>query len=189
MDFYEALGVRRGAGATDIRRAYQRLARRLHPAVNPGDPAAAERYREVTVAFEILSDPRRRAAYDRGELPQVAAATVVTGGFEGFDFSASVRVEKVELREILDGVLRPAEAPAGPVPGEHLEQSTRLTFDEAFHGTRRRVHLVRQDHCPACGGSGEVAPIDPSRCPDCSGQGQVRASRGHMIFARRCPTC
>lgn len=118
MDLYDALGVRRGAGAADIRRAYHRIARQSHPAVNPGDSAAAERYREATCAFEILSDPKQRAAYDRGELPRTATATTVaTGGFEGFDFSASVRIEKVELREILDGVLRPAEAPAGPVPG------------------------------------------------------------------------
>lgn len=189
LDFYEALGVRRGAGAADIRRAYQRLARRLHPAVNPGDPASAERYREVTVAFEILSDPKQRAAYDKGDLPRVAVATALaTGGFEGFDFSASVRVEKVELREILDEVLRPAEAPAGPVPGETLEQSTRLAFDEALKGTRRQVHLLRQEHCPDCGGSGE-AVLAPTQCPDCVGQGHVRASRGHMIFARRCPAC
>ena len=118
----------------------------------------------------------------------MATLAGATGGFEGFDFSASVRVEKVGLREILDGVLRPVEVPAGPEPGENLEQSTRLTFDEAFHGARRRVHLVRQDNCPTCCGSGETA-TEPSRCSDCAGQGQVRASRGHMIFARRCPTC
>jgi molecular chaperone DnaJ len=188
VDFYDLLGVRRGAGPSEIRRAYQRLARRLHPAVNPGDPAAADTYREATVAFEILSDPHRRAAYDSGNLPRIATSTLVKGGFEGFDFSASVRVEKVGMRQIVDDVLRPAESPNAPTPGEHLTQSTLLTFDEALRGGRRRIHLVRQDHCPACDGTGELA-MEPAKCPDCGGHGQVRASRGHMIFARRCGRC
>src|SRR5512142_331496 len=98
MEPYEALGVRRGAKPAEIRRAWQRLSRALHPALNPGDPEAAQRYRAAATAFEVLSDPQRRAAYDRGELPAVAVAEVPQGGFEGFDFSAQVTVATVGFR-------------------------------------------------------------------------------------------
>src|SRR5512136_1659588 len=100
MDLYERLGVKHGAGASDLRRAWQRLSRALHPALNPGDPLAAERYKETAQAFEVLSDPKRRAAYDRGEAPAVAVEPAAEGGFEGFDFSARVQVEAVGFRDI-----------------------------------------------------------------------------------------
>jgi len=188
MDFYEVLGVRRGAGAAEVRRAWQRLSRALHPALNPGDPEAAERYREVVGAFAVLSDPQRRAAYDRGELPPTPVAPAPEGGFEGFDFSARVRVETVGFREIFDAPAGAAASPSGAHRGEDLEQTTRLSFAESMSGASRRVHLVRFEPCPACQGAGEVS-FDPQPCPRCQGRGTVRGSRGHMIFSRRCTDC
>lgn len=189
MDLYEVLGVRRNATAAEVRRAYQKRARQLHPDLNPGDPVAAERFRVVSRAFEILSDAQKRAAYDRGETHAVPTPSAPEGGFEGFDFSAEARPEGVGFREIFDAALRPT--PAGdslPQKGEDLEQTTRISFEEAMTGTRRRVHLVRQDECPICKGEGEVA-FGPVPCPRCHGSGQVRGSRGHMIFSRRCTEC
>jgi molecular chaperone DnaJ len=187
MDAYEALGVRRTARPAEIRRAWQRLSRALHPALNPGDPAAAERYLEAERAFAILSDPEKRSAYDRGERPVVAVASAPSGGFEGFDFSARVRVETVGFREIFDADAIPAGTPEAS-HGEDLEQSTRLTFDESMKGTTRRLHLVRFETCHSCGGAGDV-PFGPVSCPRCGGAGVVRGSRGHMIFSRRCTEC
>jgi len=184
MDLYERLAVKRNAGAAEIRRAWQRLSRALHPALNPGDPLAAERYREAAQAFEVLSDPKRRAAYDRGELPPVHVEPVAQGGFEGFDFSARVHVETVGFREIF----RPARAAAPAQRGEDLEQATRVTFEESMAGTTRRVHLVRFESCEACGGRGDVA-TGSAPCPRCHGTGTVRGSRGHMIFSRPCGAC
>lgn len=190
MDLYNVLGVRRNASPAEIRRAYQKLARLLHPDLNPGDPVAAERFREVSLAFEILSDPQRRSEYDRGEPVPASGPSVPEVGFEGFDFSAEVRAGGVGFHEIFGGVLRqgrPGTEP-GAVTGESLEQSTRIAFEESFTGTKRRVRIVRQDQCPICRGVGEVA-FGPVPCPRCHGTGQVRASRGHMIFSRRCSDC
>src|SRR5512134_3375059 len=186
MDAYEALGVKRTASPAEIRRAWQRLSRALHPALNPGDPLAADRYREAAAAFAILSDPQKRAAYDRGELP-AAVAPAPDGGFEGFDFSARVSVETVGFREIFDAVLDPASPPQAP-RGEDLEQTTRVSFAESMQGASRRVHLVRFEPCRHCEGRGDVA-FGPAVCPRCRGAGTVRGSRGHMIFSRRCAEC
>jgi molecular chaperone DnaJ len=185
MDLYERLGVRRNAGAAEIRRAWQRLSRALHPALNPGDPLAAERYREAAEAHEVLSDARRRAAYDRGEMPPVHVEPAAQGGFEGFDFSARVHVETVGFRDIF----HPAGDAEAPLQrGEDLEQATRVTFGESMTGTARRVHLVRFEACATCGGRGDVA-TGPAACPRCRGAGTVRGSRGHMIFSRSCAAC
>ena len=184
MDLYERLGVRRAAGGAEIRRAWQRLSRALHPAVNPGDPVAAERYREAARAFEILGDAQRRAAYDRGELPADPVAARAEGGFEGFDFEARVRVEAVGFREIFEHALPEADAPVG----EDVEQATRVSFEESMRGAARRVHLVRFEACAGCAGTGAVS-FAPVPCPRCGGTGSVRGSRGHMIFSRPCREC
>jgi len=187
MDLYEVLGVRRTATAAELRRAWQRKSRALHPALNPGDPVAAERYAKVARAWEVLSDARRRAAYDRGEIQATPVEPAPEGGFEGFDFSAGVRIERVSFREMFDGALRPPPPREAP-RGEDLEQATRVTFQESMAGASRRLHLVRHERCPACHGAGDVA-FGPVPCPRCVGEGQVRGSRGHMIFSRRCASC
>jgi molecular chaperone DnaJ len=188
MDLYELLGVRGGATAAELRRAYQRLARQLHPAVNPADPVSAERFRAVTEAYAVLSDPERRARYDRGE-PLVAAPTREPQvGFEGFDFSIESRRIGVGFREIFDSVLPGAAKALESSPGESLEQATRVSFEESLAGTRRRIHLVRMDACPICRGSGETS-LSPVACSRCQGSGQLRARRGHMVFSRSCSDC
>jgi molecular chaperone DnaJ len=186
MDYYDLLGIRRSATVSEVRRAYQKLARRLHPDLNPGDPVAAERFRAVSQAFEVLSDSQRRGQYDRGEsTPAPPRAAEV--GFEGFDFSAEVRVGAVDFREIVEGVLRPVRAAQGS-RGEDLEEVAAVSFDESFQGTARRLQLIRYDQCPACGGGGELA-LNPRPCGACEATGQVRTRRGRMIFTRGCEEC
>jgi len=189
MDLYQLLGVRRTASAAELRRAFQKHARRLHPALNPGDPIARQRFEEMSRAFEVLSDPQRRASYDRGEVRPAPRPAVPDVGFAGFDFSAEVQAGGVGFHQIFEGVLAAGVAvPGAPARGEDLEQSARISFDEAFHGAVRRLHLVRLAACPSCAGSGDV-PMAPQPCEGCAGAGQVRARRGRMIFTRPCREC
>jgi len=190
MDLYVVLGVAHGASAAEIRRAYQKLARLLHPDLNPGDLLAAERFQAVARAYEVLKDARRRAAYDRGEIETPPATKAPAVGFEGFDFSADETRPGVGFREIFDDVLSARVSPEErrPTPGEDLEHVARISFDESLSGAKRRIQLTRLDRCPICRGSGETS-LDPIPCPRCRGSGQIRASRGHMVFSRGCPTC
>jgi molecular chaperone DnaJ len=184
MDLYETLGVRRNASAADIRRAYQKHARRLHPDLNPGDPEAADRFRAISHAFEVLSDANRRARYDRGEAP-AAPAPMAPVGFAGFDFSVEATAERAGFHEIFERVLQPT---AGPTAGEDLQQTTRVSFEECLTGTHRRVHVMRFETCTVCEGHGVIA-LRPRPCPTCEGRGQVRSSRGRMVFTRPCRDC
>jgi molecular chaperone DnaJ len=190
MDFYIVLGVERGAPAGEIKRAYKRLARRLHPDINPGDREAAARFRQVLDAYETLMDPDRRRRYDAGQLGQ-AAEDGRSFGFAGFDFSNRVHAERTTtfgdlFEEVLSKRARPADA-----AGEHgadIHARTTLTFEEAWRGVQRAVTVTRQDTCRACSGSG-FQRVAETRCVSCEGAGVVRSVRGHMVFAKTCPTC
>ncbi len=186
MNLYELLGIAREASEAEVRRAYQKRARALHPHLNPGDPEAAERWGAVAAAFRVLSDAKQRAAYDRGERTETARPAR-EGAFEGFDFSPEVRVERVGFREIFDGALESRKV-EGATPGEDVRECARLEFTECFEGALRRLRVERHETCPACAGTGEVATT-PVACGKCSGTGQVRGRRGHMIFSRPCGTC
>ncbi len=192
MNLYDLLGVPRKATAAQIRRAFQKRARCFHPDLNPGDPVAAARFREISEAFEVLSDAQRRGDYDRGAPGVRAVAPAVPAvpeiQFQGFDFTLETR-GRASFRELWGEVLEQRkQADAEARPGEDLEEKARLTFAEAYHGTERRFQIVRQGACPDCHGTGDL-PRQPVTCAACRGTGQVRASRGHMVFLRRCDEC
>jgi molecular chaperone DnaJ len=190
MDFYIVLGVDRSAGAGDIKRAYKRLARRLHPDINPGDREAAARFRQVLDAYETLMDPDRRRRYDSGQLSGGDDESAETFGFAGFDFSNRVYAERTTtfgelFEEVLAKRARPAE---GAEHGADIHARTQLTFEEAWHGVQRTVTVTRHDTCRACAGSG-FQRVAETRCVSCEGTGAVRSVRGHMVFAKTCPMC
>ncbi len=190
MDLYTRLGVTRAASAADIERAYRRLARRYHPGVNPGDRAAAERYRELQDAYAILADAERRREYDRGVAPAPPAGVTATVAFEGFDFS---RVAEgpvaATFAELFADVFRDAAREATtPSRGLDLEHTARVSFLDAARGVDIRLSVTRQERCPPCAGQGRVMRA-AAVCPACRGAGARRWARGHMVFTQPCETC
>ena len=183
-DLYQVLGVDRDATDDDIRRAYRRLARELHPDVN-GDPGAEERFKEVAGAYEILSDPDKRARYD---------AFGSTGGPAGAPFT--------DIQDIFDlffgqggfGVsTRRRSGRSRTQHGEDLGVRLRLSFPEAVFGTRKEIEIERLVECDRCMGNGAEPGTAPIACRTCSGTGQVQAVRrsvfGTVMTAATCSTC
>jgi molecular chaperone DnaJ len=186
-DHYEVLGVSRDASTEEVKKAYRRLARELHPDTNP-DPTAEERFKEVALAYEVLSDPEKRRRYDTfGDAGTQAGSDV---------FGAS------GLGDIFDaffggGGSSPfggrTRGPTGPPRGVDMEVAVDLEFEEAVFGAQRSITLRLPATCTACDGSGAAAGTAPSTCPDCGGAGQVRRVRqsilGQMVTAGPCPRC
>jgi molecular chaperone DnaJ len=191
MDLYILLGVEREATLEDIKRAYKRLARRVHPDINPGDRMAAQQFRQIAEAYETLSDPDRRQRYDTvgraNESPEP-----ITFGFEGFDFSVSVGGQSAStFGDLFADVLQQRFESGGsgaPERGADLHHAISLTFEEAMHGGQREMTVTRQEHCRVCHGLGHL-PAAESRCLHCQGTGIVKSARGHMVFSKPCARC
>jgi len=187
MNLYMVLGVTREASDDEIKRAYKRLARRFHPNVNPGDPEAARVYRDVVAAFETLSQPDRRRAYDRGGPGEGRAMGTVA--FEGFDFTQrSDGPHASTFGDLFGEVIRSRVVRTQPERGADLHERLALTFEQSMRGASASVRLARLEPCGPCGGRGLVAGPDV-RCQACGGAGHLRAVRGHMVFAQTCATC
>jgi molecular chaperone DnaJ len=189
-DFYELLGVRRDASVEEIKRAYRQRARELHPDANPDDPAAEERFKAITRAYDVLSDPDQRAAYDRwGEEGITAAGRGpgdVFGGAGG-------------LGDLFDAFFggnpfgASAPGPVGPPRGQDLEATAELTFEQAVFGATVPVTVRTAVRCETCQGSGAMPGTQPVKCAECNGAGQVRRVRqsilGQMVTSTSCPRC
>ncbi|MBO0886544.1 MAG: molecular chaperone DnaJ [Acidimicrobiales bacterium] len=189
-DFYQVLGVDRSASDDEIRRAYRRLARELHPDANGGDPASEERFKRVTVAYETLRDPERRRRYDMfgpdGERG---------GGFDPSDLFGGAGLG--DLFETFFGQSpfggRARRGRSGPERGADAEVALQLSFEEAVFGAEREVSLPVPVTCTACDGSGARVGTTASTCPTCRGAGEVRQVRqsilGNMVTTGPCPRC
>ena len=188
MDLYDLLGLARSATLIEIKRSYKRLARRYHPDINPGDRAAEARFKEITSAYETLSDPERRLRYDAGALSSVSST--VSFEFEGFDFSgAASHRDATTFGDLFAEVFtQRQEAAAEPQHGSDLHAAVTLSFEEAMRGAQRQITLTRRDTCHSCGGSG-VLNIAEARCQRCQGTGMIRSRRGSMVFSKSCDAC
>ena len=189
MDLYELLGIARGATLIEIKRSYKRLARKYHPDINPGDNAAEARFKEITRAYETLSDPERRLRYDAGALSGASAS--VSFEFEGFDFSGGTGpIDATTFGDLFAEVFsqRQEAHPAQAARGADLHAPVSLTFDEAMRGTRRQLTLTRRDSCQTCRGVGFLK-IAEARCQRCQGSGLIRSRRGSMVFSKSCEAC
>jgi molecular chaperone DnaJ len=183
-DLYEILGVGRDATDEDIKKAYRRLAREYHPDVNP-DPAAEERFKEVSAAYEILSDPQKRQQYD---------VYGSGGGGMEFPFGDVADIFEAFFGAGTFGTRRGGTARRSRVQhGEDVFATVELAFREAVFGVRRDVAVARLEPCERCDGSGAEPGTSPQRCRTCNGTGQVQDVRrsifGTVMTAHPCGTC
>lgn len=190
-DLYELLGVRPGASDDEIKRAYRKKARELHPDANGGDPEAEAKFKEVSFAYEVLRDPERRARYDRYGAASFSPGGRPGGGM-GFDFDGGLG----DLFEAFFGTMAGAAGHArrrGPQPGADAEVTLRLTFPEAAFGTRKDLAVRIPVTCPTCHGTGAEPGTEAVTCPDCGGTGEIRRIRqsllGQVVTSVACARC
>ena len=192
-DYYEVLGVDKGADDAAIKKAYRQQAKKNHPDVNPGDKEAEERFKEINEAYQVLSDPQKRAQYDQfgHDGPQAGFGqggygdfSGFGGGFGGFDDIFST---------IFGGAAGGAARNNGPVPGDDLRYDLTLSFEEAALGCEKEINLVRDEECPECHGSGAKPGSKVETCSTCNGTGQERVVSntpfGRIQNVRTCSRC
>ncbi len=198
-DYYQILGVPKGASDKDIRKAYRRLARKYHPDVNPNDKAGEEKFKEINEAYETLSDPEKRKQYDLfGQRPP-GYRQPEPGAGGGFDFDSFSNLGFQPgagggFGDVFSDLFgrgarfgtRYAEAPRR---GEDLYYTVDLDFLDAIRGLTTQINLQRHVPCPVCKGTGEAPGSSSAVCPDCKGTGQKQVSRGVLTVAQICPTC
>ncbi|MBM3456968.1 MAG: molecular chaperone DnaJ [Armatimonadetes bacterium] len=193
QDYYQVLGVSRGASEKEIKAAYRRLARKYHPDVNPGDKAAEERFKEVSGAYEVLSDPEKRQQYDAfGSGWDGVAGQGPTGGANvgGFTFRVGDRGATPDLGDLLGGLGGLFGKRSGGIPtGEDLQYELEITLEEAFHGAERRLTITSPDLCPTCHGSGGEPGSRRETCPQCKGSGRGLHIRGFGLGGDPCERC
>jgi molecular chaperone DnaJ len=189
MDFYIILGLQRNASLGEIKRAYKRLARKYHPDINPGDRTAVSHFRQISEAYETLSDPDRRRHYDTAGQP-AAAQGAATFGFEGFDFSMSASGSAAStFGDLFEDFLHQRGAPErAAARGTDLHQTLTVSFSEAIRGGQYNLTVTRQEHCRSCKGIGRLR-VAERRCAHCHGTGSVKSARGHMVFSKPCAQC
>lgn len=176
-DYYKVLGVSRNASDEEIKKVYRKLARKFHPDLNPGNKEAESRFKELSAAYDVLSDPDKRRNYDQFGDPAGPGQMPSPGGpgfaFEGFE-------------DFFSGFGAPRRS--GPEKGEDLQHTLRVSFRDAFQGTKVSLAVRRTDTCRSCQGSGE-GPGAKSTCPACQGKGHLERGIGFFKSRQPCPSC
>jgi molecular chaperone DnaJ len=201
-DYYAALGVPKNASADEIKKAYRKLAREFHPDVNKGDAEAEERFKEISEAYDVLADDKRRREYDEVRSASAAGFRMPPGGGANgnttFDFSnlfgagapgGGFGTEGTDLGDLFGGLFGGTGRRRGPRRGDDLETSTTIGFAEAVEGTTISLTMSVEGPCTACAGTGARPGTKISTCGTCQGSGQFARNAGGFSIPERCPTC
>jgi molecular chaperone DnaJ len=185
-DYYEVLGVSRSASADEIKRAFRKLAAKYHPDANPGDKDAEERFKEINEAYQVLSDPEKRARYD-----QFGAAGAEAGfGGPGADFGFATFGGFGDIFDMFFGGQGQSSRRAGPERGADLRYDLTVTLEDVANGAEKDVKVVREETCARCHGNQAEPGTRIETCPDCRGRGEIeRIQESFLGRIRRIETC
>jgi molecular chaperone DnaJ len=184
QDYYELLGVERGASGEDLKKAYRKLAMQYHPDRNPNDKAAEQKFKSISEAYDVLKDEQKRAAYDR-----FGHAAFEQGAGRGpGDFGFGTGFADI-FDEMFGDLMGRRGAGGGNNRGADLRYNLEITLEEAFKGKQTNVRATTQVPCEGCNGSGAASGARPTNCPTCMGSGRVRAQQGFFTVERTCPSC
>ncbi len=194
-DYYEVLGIDKNADDAAIKKAYRALAKKYHPDMNPGDKNAEVMFKEASEAYAVLSDPEKRRQYDQFGHAAFDGGAGGAGGFGGFDFSGAdfsdIFGDMFGFGDIFGG--RRGGRNNGPMKGEDIRTSMRITFEEAVAGCKKEIELNVKEECKSCKGTGAKAGTSPETCSKCGGKGQVVFTQQSMFGTIRnvqaCPDC
>ena len=185
-DFYEILDCTKNSSEAELKKAYRKKAKELHPDRNPGSPSAEENFKQVNEAYDVLKDPNKKAAYDR--YGHAAFEGNMGGGGQGDFSSAFSDVFEDLFGDFMGGGSRQGNTNRAN-RGADLRYNMRINLDEAFLGKKTTINIPSSISCETCSGSGADGGAKPSPCPTCSGIGKVRAQQGFFTVERTCPTC
>ncbi len=193
-DYYEVLGVDRGADEATIKKAYRQLAKKYHPDMNPGDKEAEKKFKEASEAYAVLSDAEKRRQYDQFGHAAFEQGGGGAGGFGGFDFNGGDMGDIFgDIFGDLFGGGRSRRANNGPMKGANVRTAVRITFEEAVFGCEKQLDLNLKDECTTCHGTGAKPGTSPETCPKCGGKGQIVYTQqslfGTVRNVQTCPDC
>src|SRR5450432_1811870 len=191
-DYYTTLGVNRDASEEDIKKSYRKLAMKHHPDRNPDNKQSEDQFKEAKEAYEVLSDARKRAAYDQFGHAGVDASAGFGAGARGFGGQEGFGGFADAFGDIFGDIFNTGGGRgrgSGVYRGADLRYNLELTLEEAARGTEAKIRIPTLEECTTCKGSGAKPGTQPKTCPSCHGQGQVRVSQGFFSVQQTCPQC